>query len=305
MTDFNFIIIIITIIITTMAQSATLAARLAALHVPGNPLVLPNIWDVSSLETILSINSPTSPSSSTQEPGPLKAIATASYAIATSLGIQDEELSLDQNLSRVRQLAPIIAQPNLPLTVDLQDGYGSRIEQVVASAVAAGAHGANIEDVVLATDQDGHGEGQFYGVEEQAGRIRSAISAAEKAGCPGFVVNARCDAFSMQSKTGLSDEQVMRDALARGKAYLAAGATTVFYWGGSGRGLRTKEVQDLVDGLGGRIAVKLGAEGGLSVQELAEIGVARISVGPSLSLLKKEDVKSVAERILGGGKLVE
>lgn len=303
MIDFNFIII--AIIITNMAQASSLAARLAALHVPGNPLVLPNIWDVSSLETILSINTPTSTSGPAQEPGPLKAIATASYAIATSLGIQDEELSLDQNLSRVRQLAPIIAQANLPLTVDLQDGYGSRIEQVVASAVEAGAHGANIEDVVLATDHEGHEEGQFYGVEEQGGRIRAAISAAEKAGCPGFVVNARCDAFSMQSKTGLNDEQVMRDALTRGKAYLAAGATTVFYWGGSGRGLRTKEVQDLVDGLGGRVAVKLGAKGGLSVQELAEIGVARISVGPSLSFLKKEDVKSVAKRILGGGKLVE
>ncbi|KAH7029466.1 phosphoenolpyruvate phosphomutase-domain-containing protein [Microdochium trichocladiopsis] len=286
-------------------QSTTSAAHLASLHVPGKPLVLPNIWDTSSLEAITSINDSSSSSSASSpgssSSGPLKAVATASYAIATSLGIQDAELTFDQNLARIKQLAPLVHAAGLPLSADLQDGYGARIGETVAAAVKAGAVGANIEDVV----GQQHKEGEFYGVEEQAARIRTAIEAAEEAGCPGFVVNARCDAFFMQATTGKSDEEVMQDALARGKAYLGAGATTVFYWGGSGRGLRTQEVEMLTRELGGRVAVKLGAKGGLSVRELAEIGVARISVGPSLSFLKPEEVKGVAMRILGGGALVE
>ncbi|KAH7014624.1 phosphoenolpyruvate phosphomutase-domain-containing protein [Microdochium trichocladiopsis] len=304
-----------------MAQANTSAARLAALHAPGNPLVLPNVWDTTSLETITSINKePSSSSSSSADSpgeGPLKAIATASYAIAKSLGIQDAELTFAQNLARIQELAPLVHNAGLPLSVDIQDGYGSKIEECVAAVVKAGAVGANIEDVVLASDDveggagaggvgvGGHKGGEFYGVEEQASRIRSAIRAAEQAGCPGFVVNARHDGFFLQGATGKSDEEVMAEAVTRGKAYLDAGATTVFFWGGSGRGLRTHEVQTLVKELGGRVAVMLGAKGRLSVKELADIGVARISVGPSLSFLSPGDVKGVAMRILGGGALVE
>lgn len=276
---------------------------LASLHVPGSPVVFPNIWDTASLQTVLSVND----SDQQQErPPPLRAIATASYAIAASLGLKDEELTHEQNLQRIAELAPLVRAADLPLSVDIQDGYGARIDDVVASVVRAGAVGANIEDVVLADDAAaGRKAGEFYGVEEQADRIRRAIGAAEAAGCPGFVVNARCDVFFMQATTGWSDAKVVESAVARGKAYLAAGATTVFIWGGSARGLRTAEVEAVVEGLEGRVAVKLGAEGGLSVRELAEIGVARISIGPSLSFVKPEEVRAVAARILSGGALVE
>ncbi|KXJ90543.1 phosphoenolpyruvate phosphomutase-domain-containing protein [Microdochium bolleyi] len=284
----------------------TTGPYLASLHTPGSPVVFPNVWDKESLQTVLSIND-------AKGQAPLKAIATASYAIATSLGIKDEELTHAQNLQRIAELAPLVKAANLPLSVDIQDGYGSRIAETVRSVVKAGAVGANIEDVVLADDDDDaeagpqHKAGEFYGVEEQADRIRAAIQAAEEAGCPGFVVNARCDAFFAHGKgnTGWSEEELVQNAVARGKAYLAAGATTVFFWGGSGRGMRTAEVEAVVKGLEGRVAVKLGAAGGLSVRELADIGVARISVGPSLSFLKPEEVKDVAARILSGGVLVE
>ncbi|KAJ1325520.1 phosphoenolpyruvate mutase [Microdochium nivale] len=280
----------------------TTGPHLASLHRPGSPVVFPNIWDTASLRTVLSIND----DSDQQERSPLKAIATASYAIAASLGLKDEELTHEQNLQRIAELAPLVRAADLPLSVDIQDGYGAQIDEVVAAVVRAGAVGANIEDVVLADDVGtGRKAGEFYGVEEQADRIRRAIGAAEAAGCPGFVVNARCDVFFMQATTGWSDAEVVESAVARGKAYLAAGATTVFIWGGSARGLRTAEVEAVVKGLEGRVAVKLGAEGGLSVRELADIGVARISIGPSLSFLKSEEVKTVASRILSGGALVE
>jgi 2-methylisocitrate lyase-like PEP mutase family enzyme len=104
---------------------------------------------------------------------------------------------------------------------------------------------------------------------------------------------------------GLSEAEVMKEAVTRGKAYLEAGATTVFYWGGSGRGLRTAWVETLVKELDGRVAVKLAhkTEDALSTQGLAKIGVARISVGPSLFLLAQEAAKQAAERILAGGNL--
>src|SRR5690606_15866963 len=98
-------------------------------------------------------------------------------------------------------------------------------------------------------------------------------------------------------------EAVMAEAVRRGKAYLEAGATTVFFWGGA-RGLRTSEVETLVRELGGRVAVKMRAmEGDMSARELAEVGVARISVGPELYRLGLKAVRDGTERLLAGGKL--
>ncbi|KAI1361914.1 phosphoenolpyruvate phosphomutase-domain-containing protein [Xylaria arbuscula] len=296
------------------------AAHFASLHVPGNPLVIPNIWDLSSLNTILSLNSPSSPSSPTN-PTPsikVKAVATASYAIAATLGLSDAQLSLGANLIRISQLAPRVRASGLPLTVDIQDGYRARLEEVVRAVVGAGAVGANIEDL----RESVHGEEDgLWSLEEQNG-------------CPGFVVNARCDVLSLafkksggsgQSSTagkgkGSSDghgdsdvgvgvreqeeEGLMREVIRRGKAYLAAGATTVFVWGGPGRGLRDAEIRTLVAAFGGRLAVKLGSgEDALSVRELADMGVARISVGPSLYIAGNKTIQDEAERIIEGGRL--
>ncbi|KAG7404991.1 hypothetical protein Forpe1208_v015171 [Fusarium oxysporum f. sp. rapae] len=81
---------------------------------------------------------------------PVKAIATASWAFAASLGIKDEELTMEQNLASIRTLAATVASAGLPLSVDLQDGYGSRLREAVTQAIQAGAHGANIEDSIPA-----------------------------------------------------------------------------------------------------------------------------------------------------------
>ncbi|KAI0503203.1 phosphoenolpyruvate phosphomutase-domain-containing protein [Xylaria bambusicola] len=281
----------------------TTAAHFASLHRPGDPLVIPNIWDLSSLNTVLSLN--TSETST-----PVKAVATASYAIAATLGLADEDLSLGANLIRIRSLSPRVRAAGLPLTVDIQDAYGDRLEDVVAAVVEAGAVGANVEDMKDEKDVGEEGGDLLYTLEEQVERLKRVLKSAEEKGCEGFVVNARCDVMSPASRRGAIDEsaeegeRLLGETVRRGKAYLEAGATTVFVWGGSQRGLRDAEVRALSDAFGGRLAVKLGTgDGALSVRELADIGVARISVGPSLFQAANKTVREAAERIVGGGRL--
>jgi len=93
------------------------------------------------------------------------------------------------------------------------------------------------------------------------------------------VVNARCDSL-MKGGT-------LEDTISRGRAYLEAGATTIFVMGGPQRGTRTEEVVKLTEAFQGRLSVTyiIVMAGGLSVKELKEIGVARISVGPQLMMV--------------------
>ncbi|PNP44276.1 hypothetical protein TGAMA5MH_03882 [Trichoderma gamsii] len=279
-----------------MASTNQLAQTLMALHKPGSPLVLSNVWDVASLNAIVSLNSESSK--------PVKALATASFAIAATLGIKDEELSMEQNLELISKIAPLAEQAGLPLSVDIQDGYGDLITAVVTAVVEYGAAGANIEDSIPSAGFDKGISGSLYTLEDQVERLKRAIDAAKKAGAPDFVLNARCDAFRLLPTPGLTYEIRLEEAIKRGKAFLAAGATTVFYWGGAGQGLTSETVKTLVKELDGKVAVVMsGAPGSLTTAELAEIGVARISVGPGLYHAAMNAVKTVASRMFSGGGL--
>ncbi|KAM0270035.1 hypothetical protein ACHAQH_009571 [Verticillium albo-atrum] len=279
-----------------MAATNELATTLKALHAPSSPLILPNIWDYASLKAVLSLNAG-DPSS-----GPVKAIATASWAVAEYQGIKDEDLTFEQNIAAIGCLAPHVRASGLPLTVDIQDGYGDRIEEAVTKVVELGAVGANIEDSIPEKGFGGGVDGSLYGVEEQVGRLKTALAAAARAGCEGFVLNARCDVFRLEPYCEANDETALEEAIKRGRAYLEAGATTVFFWGGGGRGLRTSEVEVLVRELGGRISVKLGEkEDSLTTRQLGDMGVARISVGPSLYSIAMRAVAEAAKNILSGG----
>lgn len=279
-----------------MASTNQLAQTLKALHKPGSPLVLSNVWDVASLNAIVSLNSESSK--------PVKALATASFAIAATLGIKDEELSMEQNLELISRIAPLAEQAGLPLSVDIQDGYGDLITAVVTAVVEYGAAGANIEDSIPSAGFDKGISGSLYTLEDQVERLKRALVAAEKAGAPDFVLNARCDTFRLLPTPGLTYEIRLADAIKRGKAFLEAGATTVFYWGGAGQGLTSETVKTLVKELDGKVAVVMsGAPGSLTTAELAEIGVARISVGPGLYHAAMNAVKTVASRMFSGGGL--
>lgn len=248
-----------------------LAQRLRDLCIPGTPLLLTNIYDAATA-TIVASHPQT------------KALATASYAIAATHGLADNALDLETNLSTIRTIARVAAEKDLPLTADLQDGYAD-VADTITRAIEAGAVGCNLEDADNSTSS-------LRSVEEAVARIETALAAASAAGVPSFCLNARTDVL-------LHDGGV-RDAIARGKAYLAAGATTVFVWGG-GRGVSGEEVGMLVEGLGGRVNVKMNArEGFLSAGALAERGVARISVGPELFLKAMEGFRGAVEAAVEG-----
>ncbi|KAL6807051.1 phosphoenolpyruvate phosphomutase domain-containing protein [Trichoderma sp. SZMC 28013] len=277
-----------------MASVNQSAQTLKALHKPGSPLVLSNIWDVSSLNAIVSLNSEASK--------PVKALATASWAIAASLGIKDEELTMVQNLEAISRIAPLAEEAGIPLSVDLQDGYGDLIIAVVTAAVEYGAAGANLEDSIPSAGFGKGISGSLYKLEDQVARLKRAFDAAREAGAPDFVINARSDIFRLESPD-LSLEARVAEAIKRGKAYLAAGATTVFFYGGP-NGLSSETVKTLVKELDGKVAVMLsGQPGSLTTADLASIGVARISVGPSLYIAALNAAKAKALQMFSGGGL--
>lgn len=229
------------------------ALQLRQLHTPGKPIVFANVYDAATAKIVAS-----NPASA--------ALATASFAIAAVHGLDDDDLDLETNVNAVKQIAAVAVQHGKPLSVDLQDGYGSRLEEAIEAVIAAGASGCNLEDRDNET-------GKLFPLDEAVDRVRRALAAAAKAGVPNFVVNARTDAIAFYND--------IDDAITRGKAYLDAGATTTFVWGGPRGGLTREEVIKLSDAFGGRLNV-IAAENGLTIQELANIGVARISVGPRL-----------------------
>lgn len=251
----------------------THARRLAALHVPGTPLVLANVYDAMTAHIVGSLPA-------------CRALATASFAIARAAGLTDPELDLPTNLAGVRAVIAVARSLDLPVTADLQDGYGDALDAAVRAVVVdAGAAGINLEDASAVE--------VLYAVDVAADRIRRALGVARECGVPDFVINARCDALLY----GGDVDEVIR----RGSAYLDAGATCVFVWGAAKRGgISRDEVVRLSEAFRGRLAVSmLMPEGeGLRVEELARIGVCRISVGPKLQNLAMETYRREAEKIL-------
>lgn len=250
-----------------------IAKAFRALHQPGKPILLTNVYDAATASIIASL--PTAP-----------AIATASYAIAASIGVADNALTKKQNLTAIAAIASAIraTNPVKPLTVDLQDGYGDTAElaDTIRQVIAQGAVGCNIED----TDATG----ALRSVDEAVERVRTVVRTAAEAGVPDFVVNARTDVLA----SGAVDQ-----AIERGKAFLGAGACTVFVWGPGGRGVSDDEVKKLVAALGGMVNVKMNLkEGFLGVQDIRNLGVARISVGPELWRTAMEAFTDKAKSLL-------
>lgn len=262
-----------------MSTQNDLAKTLKALHKPGSPLILTNIWDAISARTVAAL------------PG-TKALATASYAVAAAAGFEDHELTLEVNLHAVKGIGRIAKEFNKPLTVDFQDGFGDKLEEGVRDVIRLGAVGINLEDFGRELGE----KGELYPIPVAQERIRRVLRVAAEEGLPDFVINARTDALI----AGLTID----DAIERGKAYLEAGATNVFIWGGRERGGTTRtEIQKASKALGGRLNVSLirVKPGGLTVKQLSEdIGVARISVGPQLMLRTAGAVAEEASKILAG-----
>jgi 2-methylisocitrate lyase-like PEP mutase family enzyme len=186
------------------------------------------------------------------------AIATASHGIAATYGYPDgEKIPVDLMLDMVGR---IVAGVDLPVTADLEAGYGDPAE-TIRRAVGLGVAGANLED-------------QMKPLAEAAAAVAAAMGAAQAEGVPDFVLNARTDAFL---RAGDQDRhEVLADVIARGRAFLDAGAPVVFVPGL----LEESEIDALVDALGERRLTLIGVPGMPPASRLEELGVARLSFGP-------------------------
>jgi 2-methylisocitrate lyase-like PEP mutase family enzyme len=257
-------------------MTATLAERAGALrrlHHDPELLVLVNAWDAASARAVAAA------------PG-CAAIATASWSIAAARGVADGEvLSRAEMLAAVATVAGAVA---LPVTADLEAGYGddaAAVGETVAAAIAAGAVGCNLED--------GSGDG-LRPAAEHAARVAAARAAGDAAGVP-VVINARTDVFL--NAVGEPGERV-GVALERGRAYLAAGADCVFVPGASD----PRQLAALVGGMGGPVSVLAGPDSP-SLAELQALGVARASLGPGSLGVAMAALQALAASLLAHGPL--
>ncbi|WP_209348097.1 isocitrate lyase/phosphoenolpyruvate mutase family protein [Pontixanthobacter sp. CEM42] len=171
--------------------------KFRALHVPGKPLVLYNIWDAGSAKAVVAAGAP--------------AIATGSYGVAEAHGLADgESMPLDLVLANLSRIAATVG---VPVSVDLESGYGATLDEVTQSVIQArdaGASGINMEDRLPNADEP-------LPVEEASRRFAAAANA-------GIFINARCDVF--RGKT--VDAALLADAKHRATAYADAGAAGLF-----------------------------------------------------------------------------
>ena len=165
------------------------ANLLKSLHIKGDPLILFNIWDAGSARAIQAIGA--------------KAIATGSWSVAAAHGYDDgEKLPLDLALANLKRIIAIV---ELPVTIDLEGGYGqspAEVAENVTKVIAAGAVGINFEDQVV----DG---ANLYSIEDQSARITAIRRAAEQASVPLFI-NARTDIFLKAEPAAIVTSTLMK-----------------------------------------------------------------------------------------------
>jgi methylisocitrate lyase len=235
---------------TTQESSARL---FQSLHVRGQPLVLFNAWDAGSARAVADAGA--------------KAIATGSWSVAAANGFADgEHLPLALAMENLRRIVKAVA---LPVTIDLESGYGetpAAVAATIAAALAAGAVGCNLEDSFPA-------DGSLRDVAGQVARLAAARRAADDAGIA-FFINARTDVF-FQAPAATHDVAMVDATLDRARAYAEAGASGLFVPGVVAEDLiaRIAEASPL--------PVNIMAMPGVPDRKrLAELGVARISHGP-------------------------
>jgi 2-methylisocitrate lyase-like PEP mutase family enzyme len=234
-------------------------AHFARGHIDAGIVVLPNAWDAGSAIMMA-------------EAG-FRAIATTSAGIAFTMGLPDgQHVSREVMLDSVAQ---IVAAVRLPVTADLEAGYGPAADDVAATvrgALRAGAVGCNIEDA------SGNPGKPLFDLELACDRIRAGSEVARRANQP-FVLNARTDPYLV--RPGAADAN-FAEAVRRANAYREAGADCLFVPGP----MDADTIARLVREIDGPLNV-LGARGGspspLSVADLQRLGVKRVSIGGSLS----------------------
>src|SRR3954449_12278266 len=228
---------------------------LRSLQRPGDPLLLPNAWDVATARAVVAAGFPV--------------VATTSGGVAATLGYEDHEgAPADEMLAAAARIARGV---DVPVTVDAEAGYGMQPAELVAAVRSAGAAGCNLED----TD---HAAGTLRDPGRHAEWLRAVRQAAAEDGY-GLVINARIDVFLGPFLAGAgpgTQQELVPEALRRASAYLEAGVDCVFpiaLW-------ETDALRRFSSEVGG--PVNLVRVPQTSLAELAALGAARVSWGPFL-----------------------
>jgi 2-methylisocitrate lyase-like PEP mutase family enzyme len=244
-------------------------AQFKALHVPGDPLILVNIWDAGSAKAVAAAGA--------------KAIATGSWGVASAQGSSDgENFPLEEALAN---LSRILTVTDLPVTIDMEAGYGddpAAVGASVAQARAAGAAGINMEDRLPGTKE-------LLPVAEAAARYRAAAAS-------GLFVNARCDLF-LSGDVANDGDALVGATLERARAYADAGASGLFV-----PFLADPECIGAICDASPLPVNILRGKGGPTHKELAGLGVARISHGHQPWAAAMAWLTAQAEQVLGGAE---
>ncbi|MEA2286800.1 MAG: hypothetical protein QOJ21_2843 [Solirubrobacteraceae bacterium] len=240
------------------------AAAFRALH-EAEPFIIPNPWDAGSAKVLEALG--------------FRALATTSSGLAFTMGRPDGGATLDEVVAHVRE---VDAATSLPVSVDLEHGYG-RDPEAAAVAITrvarAGAVGGSIEDY--------DPSGEIYGVDHAAERVAAAAQAARTLGFP-FTLTARAE-------NHIRGNPDLEDTIARLQAYERAGADVLY-----APGLRTAEEICAVCGAVSR-PVNVLARPGLSMRDIADAGAQRVSVGGALAWAAVEAMAAAAEQMRDSG----
>jgi 2-methylisocitrate lyase-like PEP mutase family enzyme len=235
-----------------------------ALH-SGEAFVIPNPWDAGSAKVLAALG--------------FEALATTSAGFAFTLGRRDGDVSLDEVIDHTRELAE--ATP-LPVSVDLENGYGPAPEQAdlaITRAAEAGAVGGSIED------WDGE-QRRIYDLSHAADRVAAAVEAAQRLDVP-FTLTARAENFFRRNPD-------MEDTIARLQAYERAGANVLY-----APALISPDQVRAVREATSRPLNVLGLPG-MSFREIVDAGATRISVGSQLTWVAVGAFAKAAERLRAG-----
>lgn len=235
-----------------MATQAEKGRTFRALHKREGAFVIPNPWDAGTARLLALVG--------------FEALATTSAGYAFSVGKRDNSVPRDEMLAHA---AAIVAATDLPVSADLENGFGASPEVVVETirrAAEAGLAGGSIEDM---SRRAGH---PIYELEHAVDRVRAAAEAARGLAFP-FTLTARCENY-------LVGKRVLGDTIARLQAYQTAGADVLYAPGLTSR----EEIAEVVRSVDRPVNVVMGLQGGrLSMAELAAVGVKRVSVGSTLA----------------------
>ena len=256
-----------------MSDQQAKARAFRALHVPGDPVVLFNIWDPGSAKAVAEAGA--------------KALATGSASVGGAMGYADAEaVPLDEVLANAARIAVCT---DLPVTLDFEGGYAVAPGEAaanVARVIGTGVVGINFEDQVIG------GEG-LHPAELQAERIAAIRAAADEAGID-FFVNARTDVWLKAGRTTIAEDALFDEAAKRCEAYAKAGASGFFV-----PGLADEEQIARICELSPLPVNAMMFDAMPSHARLAELGVARISHGPGPWRLAMAALGDAARAVYG------